>query len=220
MEIIQGKLSNYIGQFKENNKQDGLMSVVDKDLQNLWKIVNDLVSFFPGSIYADINIGSISLGTAASAPGNVTISSTNIVLRGFDGNVTTEQLYGVVEIPHSYKEGTNIIPHIHWMPSTSSASNVKWQMEYFITKKSGGSAVSTATALVANSSTSGIAWEGIYANFNEISGTNLTIGSQLAFRLFRDPTDLSDTYPDDAVVETIGFHYRLDTIGSSTQQVK
>ena len=45
-----------------------------------------------------------------------------------------------------------------------------------------------------------------------IDGTGITIGDQVAFRLYRDPTQ--DTYQDDAVVLTFGLHYQKNSLGS------
>ncbi len=40
------------------------------------------------------------------------------------------------------------------------------------------------------------------------------------FRFFRDPTDGDDTYPDDAVVLSVGVHYEINTVGSRLENVK
>jgi len=61
----------------------------------------------------------------------------------------------------------------------------------------------------------GVAWTAQKAIFPAISGAGVEIGSQIAFRFFRDPTDIADTYPDDAAITmTLGFHYEIDTPGS------
>lgn len=41
-ELNTGKLSNYIGQAKKDEKLDGYLVSVDRDLQNLWRIVNSI----------------------------------------------------------------------------------------------------------------------------------------------------------------------------------
>lgn len=213
MERRNLKLSNYVGQTGKEKKEKDYFVSVDKDLQNLWVKVNEITGFFPGYNYNDINLGSVSLGTGAGAPDNVTISSSGLIVKGFDGNVTTEQIYGSVEILHSYQEGTDIIPHVHWMPTTANTGNVKWQLEYALFKNN-GTVTSTTTTITVSSSANGLAWEGILAAFSIISGTNITIGDQLVFRFFRNPTDGADNYGDDAAVNTIGFHFKQNTLGS------
>jgi len=220
MKIVNTKTSNYIGQVKEKDEvsMDNHMVSVDKDLQNLRIEVNKIIRYFRGGSYNDINVGSNILGKGASAPGDVTVSSTNIVLPGFDGNATTEQLYGCFELMHGYKEGSVLHPHLHWMPSSANTGNVRWQMEYFITK-SFGVAISTSTTLAVSSSATGTAWKEVFTDFPEISGTNLKIGNQFCFRLFRVPTGV-DTYADDAVVMTVGIHYEQNSLGSASEFTK
>jgi hypothetical protein len=76
--------------------------------------------------WVDFNVGAVSLGTGASAPGLIQLNGSNIYVLGFDGNVTSEQVFGSIEIDHMYKEGTDILFHVHWMPTTATAGNVKW----------------------------------------------------------------------------------------------
>lgn len=216
MELNQAKISNYTGQSRQaklGTAIDDHFVAVDRDLQHLWNLVNDMITYVPGSNVEDVNFGAGTLGKGAAEPDNVTISSTSIVLKGFDGNVTTEQLYGAVELPHSFKSNTNLAPHVHWMPVDTNVGNVKWQMEYFIATD-GGNAISTSNIVTVSTSTTGIAWQPFRSDFTSISGTSLIYGQQVAFRFFRNPTDSADTYPSDAVVETVGFHYTQDSLGS------
>jgi len=220
MEIKNVKLSNYVGQVKEEDKQsvNDHMVNVDKDLQNLRYEVNKLIRYVRGGSYNDINVGAIALGKSVSAPGSAVISSTTIEVAVFDGAGTTEQLYGNFEILHGYKEGTSLEPHVHWMPTTANVGNVVWQFEYVITN-SAWSAISTSTTLAVSSSATGVAWKEIFASFPDISGTGVTIGNQLAFRFFRVPTGV-DNYADDAAVLTIGLHYQQDSLGSAKEWSK
>lgn len=217
MEVKNIKLSNYVGQVKEKDEvsvNDHMVNV-DKDLQNLRIETNKIIRYVKGQSWNDINIGSIGLGTGASAPDNVAISSTSILVKAFDGNVTTEQLYGAVELLHGYKEGTDISPHIHWLPTTNGTGNVRWQLEYVISDHDNPALVSSTTITV-DSSATGIAWKETVSEFPDISGTNLKIGNQFAFRLFRVPT-APDDYPSDAAVLTVGIHYQQNTLGSATE---
>ena len=57
-----------------------------------------------------------------------------------------------------------------------------------------------------------ITWESFKNDFNTIDGTGITIGDQVAFRLYRDPTQ--DTYPDYDAVLTFGIHYQKNSLSS------
>lgn len=164
------------------------------------------------TVWRDFNFGVGALGVGASAPDLVSIAGTGLRLRAFDGNNITEQVYGSLEMDHDWKEGSTIYPHIHWMPTTANAGDVKWQLEYFWVPV--GGTVTGSTVITATQSSTGTAWNMHFLNFPSISGGGKTIGSQMMVRLFRIPTDGADTYPDDAVVVTFGFHVELDTVGS------
>jgi len=180
---------------------------------------NGFLSFTGTSrAWKDLAIGGASLGAGASAPDMVAYNATNIMLRGFDGGATLEQLYDSLEIQHDYAEGTNITPHLHWLPSTAGAGDVKWQLEYTIIR--GSTVVVAPTTVSVTTSTTSTAWVEFISNFTAITGTNVKIGDQLLFRLFRNPADAADTYGADAVITTIGFHYLADTIGSRTISTK
>lgn len=164
------------------------------------------------TVYEDENVGGISLGKGASAPDLVSIGATSIRTYAFDGNAITEELEGCMEVPHSYKEGTDLVFHVHWMPTTNAAGNVKWQLEYEWENFGGTFGGSTTISVV--DAAGGTAWVEQRVNIGTISGSGKTIGSQFVFRLFRDPTDGSDTYGDDAAILTVGFHYERNTLGS------
>lgn len=168
-------------------------------------------SFVGSSRWDDIVIPPGALGGGASSPDLITLVS-NISAYAFDGGGTLEQLYGSFEIPHDYKEGTDLRPHIHWTPTTAGAGNVVWNLEYSLAARSGTFGASTtvtatdaaAGALIHNAE-----------EFTSISGSGITIGTVIMFRLYRDPTNVADTYGADAVLLSLGVHYEVDATGST-----
>ncbi len=164
------------------------------------------------TVWEDENVGDVLLGRGASAPDLVQVNSGTIYLPGFDGVNTTEQLFASIEIPHSYKQGSNLIFHVHWAPVNADVGNVLWQLTYSITED--GDAQSAETTIEIQQAAPGVAWEQNRADFPAINGAALLIENQIDFRFFRDPSDDDDTYGSDAVVKTVGFHYEKDTVGS------
>ena len=178
-------------------------------------------SLFNPDRWVDYNVGAVTLGTAASAPDNVAYNGTTIVMPAFDGGVTTEQMYGCIELNHDYKEGSDIFFHVHWCPTTANTGNVVWQLEYVILRTG---FVSTATTVQVLDPASGVAWKLHKAELPRINGANLKMSDQFTFRLFRDPTynsgGIADTYPNDAVVATVGLHVQVDGFGSKQKFTK
>ena len=177
-----------------------------------------LVAHGNATCWDDIALAATALGVGATAPDLVNINGSGIYLRAFDGLATTEQLFGSFEIPHDYAEGTDLIPHIHWMPTTAGAGTVRFYVDYWRVDGPSTYAPSTPTTIYAEGTTNSTAWEAFRTDTNTISGTGITIGDQVAFRLYRDPSQ--DTYGADAAVLTFGIHYQINSLGSRQITIK
>jgi hypothetical protein len=138
----------------------------------------------------------------------------------FDGaGVQTQSVHFTIQIPHTYKLGTNLHPHVHWAPTTTDAGNVIWQLEYSWQDKDGTfGAASTLAAPV--SAAGGAAWAHNFTEFSEISGAGLDVSSMLVCRLFRDPTHGSDNYAFDAAFLEFDLHFEVNTLGSKLELEK
>ena len=163
------------------------------------------------TVWKDDNIAVAIIPPGVSAPDLANFDTTTISVRVFDGGATLEQLSSGTEIQHDYKEGSDIVPHIHWCPTTAGAGDVVWFLEILIKT---GTTVKYSGTLLTSESATGTAWEEIRTNFPTLSIPTLTIGDQVIYRLYRDPTFSGDTYSDDAGTFTFGFHYEIDTLGS------
>lgn len=161
----------------------------------------------------DINKSLLPLSTGLNVPNIIAINgAVHLKVRAFNGVGTLNELGEGCEILHDYKEGSDIMPHLHWAATTSAAGNVKWQLAYMWINRNGtftGEVVESVTVAA-----SGVAWQEQRTNFPAISGTGKEIGSRFQFVLFRDPTDAADTYAADAAAFDFGIHYERDTIGS------
>jgi len=161
---------------------------------------------------------------AFSATGNnplpdpIDLDNTNIKVAGFPATQIRE-VSGTKEINHDAMLGGIIAPHIHWMPTTANAGNVVWRAEFYISYTN-EPLVQGSFKIV--SPASGVAWGNgrVNSEFGEFFNSLTEIGGQLSFRLYRDTTDLDDTYPDTVAAQTFGYHYQLDSAGSREKVIK
>lgn len=171
------------------------------------------------TVWDDLRIPGLSVKLGASAPDLVAfLGAGNLKAYAFDGGATSEEVHFTIQLPHSYKEGTDITPHVHWSPTTANAGNVQWFLEYsWANIDATFPAVTTINVIDA---ASGTAWDHQMGVMSAITGTSKTISSMLVCRLYRDPTGGSDTYGDDASLLEIDFHFEMDTVGSRTVSAK
>ena len=142
------------------------------------------------------------------------------------GTSPIEEVFFTVQLPHDYKQGSDIYPHVHFAPTSTNGGDtnsrtVRWYLAYQwanIDGTFGSSAtVSMDKAFVPNTSL----WSHLIAgNVASVSGTGKNISSILMCRLYRDPGDAADDYPQDAAVLYFDIHYESDTVGSRSRNTK
>lgn len=135
-----------------------------------------------------------------------------------------QELYFSVQIPHSYKIGTTLYPHIHWTTKTGTptGTDVVWGLEYTVVAI--GGTFGNTTILTANSLIPGMTPTGtgqhLITPLGTIPGTGLGISSVLICRVFRAAANGSDTFDNETGLLGIDFHFQKDTEGSRTDFTK
>lgn len=154
--------------------------------------------------------------TGATAPDVVTVSGNNKAY-GFDGASTLEGLNCFIELPHRYKEGSDIELHIHYLRKTAGSGDVKWFADYSICPLMGALVASQTVSVV---KTVGVVDYCDVATIAIIPGAGRKISDVIALRIYRNPADAQDTYAADVIMTSFGIHYELDTMGSRQMYVK
>jgi hypothetical protein len=190
-----------------------------------WVIGGDLEITTGGRIF-DVNGKQDDLRVPATAtklggskePGfttliNTTGGSTGVFAYQFD-KTTQEQLFFAVQIPHDHVDGTPLIPHVHWCPtSTSTTGSVTWGLEKTFTSIDG---TFSRTDISRATGACGGKWKHTLTNFANISTTGITgYSPMLLCRVFRDSTNALDTYGADAALLEIDFHFQRGSFGST-----
>lgn len=145
-------------------------------------------------------------------------------------NATEEEMYFSCQLPHGYKQGTNLQPHVHFsVPGAGSAGQYpQFGLEYVISSigniDGSTSIIYADCTSAANATTSGdaslVAYKHYRQNLPDISGTNLTISAMMSGRVFRNAGGTDDDYGSDSILHEIDFHIEMDTVGSRTATAK
>jgi len=197
------------------------------------RILNDSTIILNDGFYIDKE-GSLLLASSAVAHDDLRVPASSVKIKGsqdipewgvLTGNLQTlffdssddDQIFFVTQMPHSYKEGTEIHPHIHWMPTTGGTGNVVWGFEYawFNVNDVMPSATSETITVAAEADK-----KQQIAAFTPIDGTGKKISSILICRVWRESSNGSDDYSGDAGFLEFDFHYEVDAFGSREWFVK
>ncbi|MEE9548672.1 MAG: hypothetical protein V3V68_04890 [Nitrosomonadaceae bacterium] len=129
-----------------------------------------------------------------------------------------EQVFFNVQIPHSYKEGTDLHAHVHWSPQTADTGQVDWLLEYTIANVDG--TFGNTVTITMSDDGDGTINKHQKSSDIEIDGSSLTISAMLACRLYRDGGQGNDDLVGNAAFLEFDFHYEQDTVGSREEYTK
>lgn len=173
------------------------------------------------TVWDDVYPLSVDTATGASAP-SFTVYNGTLRAYEFVGAATLKDLHIGFQLPHSYKEGSSIIPHLHlYIPNDVSGGDIYFQMDYTWTNIDQTGAVTplTLNGTITRSAGQGIANNAVLS-FGTISGVGKTISSLLMCRIYRDPTVGQDTFGSSVWLKGADVHFEMDTIGSRTANAK
>lgn len=174
----------------------------------------------------DLRIEPVERNTGAKAPSFVSWVG-GLYLYDFDDALAAaeKELFFTVQLPHTWKEGSAVEPHIHWTNKTAGTAGqvIRWGIEY--TKAViGGTFSSSPTTVYATTIAGGgditVANEHMLTDFASIDMTGDTISTVLVCRIFRNSSNAADTYTGTAGLLYLDWHYEIDAMGSKTELAK
>lgn len=119
------------------------------------------------------------------------------------------------QLPHGWKEGTAIVPHVHWSPVVAASGNVRWKLEWKIANINETFPGSWGSETISAPS-SGVADRHEYDSFSAISMTGKTYSCMIMFLLTRlASSDAADTYEQNVKLLEFDLHYQHYRFGSS-----
>ena len=135
----------------------------------------------------------------------------------------TQAGYFTCQLPHSYKEGSDIHVHCHWTPKDRGVAEdiktVAWKMDYSWANIDGTFGAS-ATADMTDTCT-GTNHKHKMTPSATLTGTSKNISSMLVCKIYRDSGDtwVGTTANGPALLE-LDFHFEADSFGSKTVLAK
>jgi hypothetical protein len=173
------------------------------------------------TVWNDSNVGGVTLNKIAAKNPDIDTFEDKL---GADTTIETyafavgEAVSGSIEIPHSYKAGSDISFHVHWqgIAAPTGTDKLKWQLKYTVAQ---AGATLDAIATIVIETDFDTQYEFMLSAFPTITGTNFNMEDQFLFILERIAAS-ADEYGGDALIGTVGLHCEEDTSGSRAMSSK
>jgi len=134
----------------------------------------------------------------------------------FPQNDATEILYLIVQMPHRWKAGSDIFPHVHYNRTSAGKPTFKIDYSWFnigSAVAAPGTTLPLATEVITY--TSGSIHQ-INQSTAAISGSGKTMSSILLIKLYRD----DNTVSGDVLTYQFDLHFEIDSLGSNSEYQK
>jgi hypothetical protein len=128
------------------------------------------------------------------------------------------EAFAEFHIPHTWKPGTMMYPHVHFTILSSGSGTVRWGFEYIFARTQRSNAFTQYPATTqtiyleqvidANSERTHFVVEAPQGQ--GIPGTDLEVDGMILVRVFRDGAHVNDTFEQDVFGITVDLHTEID----------
>lgn len=183
--------------------------------------VKAVVDALAGDVWDDLRFPASSINPAGLTDGAsvITVETTFPGCLSFSGSIDNV-VAGIAQLPHAWKHGSTLRPHIHWLKPTGSASGVTWEFYY----RRIGNVTATAEAWngpVSASATIGdpaVTNQHLLTSFGDVTMAGGVGSTMLAWRIYRRGSSDADNNP--VTMLEFDIHYQIDALGSIQQLAK
>jgi hypothetical protein len=189
---------------------DSLADAISADSSGNVRLVN--------TQWDDLRVSVNAVKVSGSKPPTWTSYKSTEVLGFSDQSVAgnEEIVYFSVQMPHAWKEGTDITAHVHWLAEDDTAGNCRWQLTHSWANING--TFPDAATLSVNGAAGAAADKHVLAALGTLTGTGKTLSSMILCSLRRNSSNAGDTLNGKAAyLLEIDFHYQVDKFGSDTE---
>ncbi len=153
-------------------------------------------------------------GGGLNAPSEAVLSGIALVLV-FDNNLE-EEVFAVFEANPLTDTGEDILWHVLWSPSTADTGDVVWAVEFNVVRPENGELITVATSTVKVVDAAGGVVDELQSTGDvTIAGTGAQAGDLIQLRIYRDATDVLDTFTGDAQFSVSRFFVVADKLGGA-----
>ncbi len=124
----------------------------------------------------------------------------------------TSESWANFDVPFNWEPGTDIYAAVHWTPGAStSTGSPRFGLEFTYAAVN-GTFPASQTQYIAGAS-DGTAYKHYQALSAPFSGALAQPNMRFLIRVFRDGTNVADTFPDGLFIVGVDFYYRVSKFG-------
>lgn len=172
--------------------------------------------YITGNLYSDYTVSGLALGKGPSAP-TLTTFRNGVDLPAFAGTgPTTEEGFFTIHILHDIKPETFPTFHVHWSHIIGAPSgDVKWNVEYTVARGYEEETYPVTTTLSTTNTAGAQYAHHITPDDDMVMIEDIEPDMVILGRVYRDPTDVADTFANDAYLIQVDMHYQIGQIGTN-----
>jgi hypothetical protein len=175
---------------------------------------------YTNTVWDDLTFPAYGLGRAGNADPDVVFNSgPSADMAGVLFDATADQeIFGKAQMRHSYKPRTALRAHWHWSPTTTGTGAVCWAISVSWAGIHSNFPASTLAGIATNHVNAAAQWKHFISESVTITPpAGAGESSILMFRAFRDADNPADTYPADADLLDVDFHFEINKPGTSDE---
>ena len=136
-------------------------------------------------------------------------------------HTATDVVYVIAQLPHAWRAGTTLQPHVHWQKTTSAEGGVYWQLSYqwaaIGEALSDAVVIGSAVPAVSDADTANVH---ALTRLGSINSSGKQISDMLLMTLSRVHNNSADDYGASARLIEFDIHYQVSSPGSRQEFVK
>jgi len=162
-------------------------------------------------------------GVAKTGPTAPTWDTTEVGWN-FDNNPGANESVQInMQMPHSWVEGSDVVPHIHWCLTVNGAAgeDVAWVLQYRVASIGGTFPAGFTTLGARIIDVSGYsARDHIVTTFTNFTMAGHTISAMMDIKLNRQTSAAEDDHESPVILKEFDLHYRKNALGSWQDSLK
>lgn len=163
--------------------------------------------------WEDLRYPAQAIRVGANAP---TWDTTEVGWNFSNNPPNNQEVQGVAQLPHKWREGSTIVAHLHWylLVAGAAGEDVKWDLLYRVASVDGVFPAGWTTLPITVDVSAYAIRQHILSSWAPIVMTAETVSCVIDLRVQRDTAVAADDHEQNVILKEVDIHYMIDSFGS------